>query len=409
MASNFNRRSNSLGSKKNSRADKTSALPSSVKGRPSQDRSVRMPQNNRAGAKKQTAARPPQRRVSHSAYRDANVSLPSNRARNTRPAPVSSHANSRRTSSYGSSLPNVDSSYLAGQGSRAQGRGSARQTYSNEPLRSVSVSQVRSNRRQTQQKRSHKGLIIGIVVVIIVAVMAVGLFILSRTDLFPVNKITVSGVHHLTDQETAQLAAVPEGTTLLNVDAGGIEGRLESNPWVLDASVERHFPDTLNLNITERDIVAVVDVVIDDNDNQQTWALASDGTWLMQIPDRNSEEGQQLAPQVYEDVDAALHISSVPYGAVPEAGSQCNNPNISNALAIIDGMSTELADQVKSVSAASSDSTALTLNNGVEIAFGDSSDIRDKERVCLELMREHPGKIAYINVRTVNKPIWRAV
>ena len=33
----------------------------------------------------------------------------------------------------------------------------------------------------------------------------------------------------------------------------------------------------------------------------------------------------------------------------------------------------------------------------------------DKERVCLELMREHPGKIAYINVRTVNKPIWRAV
>ena len=41
-----------MGSKKNSRADKTSALPSSVKGRPSQDRSVRMPQNNRAGAEK---------------------------------------------------------------------------------------------------------------------------------------------------------------------------------------------------------------------------------------------------------------------------------------------------------------------------------------------------------------------
>ena len=73
---------------------------------------------------------------------------------------------------------------------------------------------MRSNRRQTQQKKSRKGLIIGIVVVIIVAVMAVGLFILSRTDLFPVNKITVSGFHHLTDQETAELAAVPEGTTV---------------------------------------------------------------------------------------------------------------------------------------------------------------------------------------------------
>jgi cell division protein FtsQ len=216
-------------------------------------------------------------------------------------------------------------------------------------------------------------------------------------------------VSHLTDQETADLASVPEGTTLLNVDAAGVEARLESNPWILDASVERWFPSTLNLNIKERQIVAVVDVVIDDNDNQQTWALASDGTWLMQIPDRESDEGKLLADQIYEDADEALHISSVPYGSVPEAGSQCSNPNITNALAIIDGMSTELADQVKSVSAASSDSTMLTLDNGIEIAFGDSSNIRDKERVCLELMEEYPDKIAYINVRTVNKPIWRAV
>lgn len=282
----------------------------------------------------------------------------------------------------------------------------------NAPLRSVSVSQVRSNSRSARgaaPKKSRKGLVIGIVAVVLVALIAAGLFILSRTDMFPVSKITVSGANHLTTEEVTELAAVPAGTTLLNVDSGGIEGRLESNPWILDATVERLFPETINLNINEREIVAVVDVVIDDNDNQQTWALASDGTWLMQIPDRNSAEGQALAPQIYDDVDSVLHISSVPYGAVPEAGTICNNPNISNALAIIDGMTTELADQVKSVSAASSDSTVLTLNNGVEIAFGDSSDIRDKERVCLELMEQHPGKIAYINVRVVNKPIWRAI
>lgn len=70
-------------------------------------------------------------------------------------------------------------------------------------------------------------------------------------------------------------------------------------------------------------------------------------------------------------------------------------------------MTTELAGQVKSVAAASSDSTTLTLQNGIEIAFGDSKDIRDKERVCLQLMKEHEGKISYINVRVVNKPVWR--
>lgn len=398
-----------MGSKRTSRTDKGAALPSSVKGRPSQNRSVRMSQSDRSRRAKQSSAAHSQRRVSHSAYRDANVQM-NTRARNTRPASTHATSSSRRTSSYGSSLPNIDrSGYLAGEGVHSSRLPNQHHARGNEPLRSVSVSQVRNNRRQTQPKKSRKGFVIGIVLALLAIVIAAGIFILSRTDLFPVTKITVSGVHHLTDQETAELASVPEGTTLLNVDTGGIEGRLESNPWILDATIERRFPDTLNLNITEREIVAVVDVVIDDNDNQQTWALASDGTWLMQIPDRNSDEGKQLAPQVYEDVDAALHISSVPYGSVPEAGSQCNNPNITNALAIIDGMSTELADQVKSVSAASSDSTVLTLQNGVEIAFGDSSDIRDKERVCLELMEQHPGKIAYINVRTVNKPIWRAV
>ena len=424
-----------MGSKRTSRSKGDQALPSSVKGRPSKNRSVRMSQ---AGQGQKRA----QRKVSHSAYRDINIAglgtgsslgggagagngagNGSRRGAGKKPGRGAAVSGGRRTSGYGSSLPNIDGGGYLGAGSGAgrgsgsgsgsgSGREGARRGSSNEPLRSVSVSQVRSNQRRAQQqqpKKSRKGLIIGIIAVVVALVVAAGIFIMSRSDLFPVTKITVSGVRHLTQQETAQLAAVSEGTTLINIDAAGIESRLESSPWILDAVVERRFPDTVNLNITERQIVAVVDVVIDDNDNQQTWALASDGTWLMEIPDRNSPEGQTLAPQVYEDVDAALHIQSVPYGSVPEAGTQCNNPNITNALAIIDGMSTELADQVKSVSAASSDSTVLTLQNGVEIAFGDSSDIRDKERVCLELMEQYPNKIAYINVRVVNKPIWRAV
>ena len=112
---------------------------------------------------------------------------------------------------------------------------------------------------------------------------------------------------------------------------------------------------------------------------------------------------------MYEDADNALEITDIPYGSKPEAGSYCNNANVENALGVIDGMTTELASQVKSVAAASSESTTLTLQNGIEIAFGSSKDIRDKERVCLQLMAEHEGKISYINVRVVNKPVWRSL
>ena len=278
-----------------------------------------------------------------------------------------------------------------------------------DPLRSVSVSQVRDAARSRKKRSSLRlRIIVGVVITLVVA-LAVGFFALYSSNMFAITKVTVSGVSHLTAEEMTELAAVPQDSTLIRVDAGGIEQRLESNPWVQSASVERVFPDTLNLNITEREIAALVYVQVDTQQTTETWALSADGMWLMEIPDPASEEGQAIASQVYEDVNNALVISDVPYGSEPEAGTLCTNANITNALGIIDGMTTELGEQVRRVSASSNESTTLILESGVEIAFGDSSNIREKERVCLQLMQDNPGQIAYINVRTPDRPIWRSL
>lgn len=249
-----------------------------------------------------------------------------------------------------------------------------------------------------------------VTIAVLLGVFGIGGFVLSNSGAFAVEQVTVSGADHLSGDELTELAAVPAGSTLLNVDANGIATRLATNPWVKSVSVDRVFPNTLNLNITERSISAVVAVTVDSSNTVERWALSSDGMWLTKIPDdRNSAEGKALPDSVYNDAENALEITDIPYGSTPEAGSYCNNSNVENALGVIDGMTTELAGQVKSVAAASSDSTTLTLQNGIEIGFGDSNDIRDKERVCLQLMKEHEGKISYINVRVVNKPVWRSV
>lgn len=49
-------------------------------------------------------------------------------------------------------------------------------------------------------------------------------------------------------------------------------------------------------------------------------------------------------------------------------------------------------------------STCLTLDNGIEIAFGTAEDIRDKERIVLQIMADNPGKVSYINVRRPRPP-----
>ncbi len=279
-----------------------------------------------------------------------------------------------------------------------------------QPLRSVSVSDVR-NAARYRAKRSPSGRfkVAGIVVVILLLVVGIGGFALANSGTFTIKQVTASGVTHISEDEMTELAAIPEGATLLNVDTNGIASRLTANPWVQSVVVERVFPDTINLNVTERTISAVVSITVDETNTTERWVLSSDGMWLMELPDQDSEEGEAISDEIYEEAEQALEITDIPYGSSPEVGEYCDNSNVENALAIIDGMTTELADQVTTVSAASSTSTTLTLENGVEIAFGDSEDIRDKERVCLELLSKYEGEISYINVSVVNEPVWRSL
>ena len=204
------------------------------------------------------------------------------------------------------------------------------------------------------------------------------------------------------------MANVPANTTLLRVDAAGIRERLLKNAWVADAEVKRVFPNTLELAVTERTIAAVVAVPTEDAKSVKRWAIASDHMWLMPIPDQDSEAGKRTSPKVYEDAAAVLSITDVPYGTKAEIGTYCSDDNVSNALDIVSGMTTELAGRVTKVSATDAEGTTLTLDDNVEIAFGKAENIRDKERVVLKIMEENPT-VVYINVRVVDRPTWRAL
>ena len=248
-----------------------------------------------------------------------------------------------------------------------------------------------------------------IVALVLVCVLGITYAALYFSGAFAITSVKVNGADHLTNDEMAILAAVPQGTTLLNVDTSSVANSVDRDAWVADVSVSRIFPDTLEINVTEREIAAIVEVAADNAKVTQMWAIASDGMWLMEIPARDSELGATISPQIYEDADRVLHITGVPFGLTPEVGTYCADGNVNNALAILDGLSTELAEQVKTVTATDAASTCLTLDNGIEIAFGTAEDIRDKERIVLQIMADNPGKVSYINVRVPDRPTWRAV
>lgn len=247
-------------------------------------------------------------------------------------------------------------------------------------------------------------VIIGIIVALLAAWAA-----LYNSSAFSIENIEVKGVEHLTQEEMAELAAVPSDTTLLRVDTDAIAKRIAQDSWVEDVKVNRVFPNTLEIDVTERAVAAVVEISTGSGGTISPWAIAKDHVWLMPIPEAGSEAAKTTSSKIYEDAQQVLHIVDVPFGTRAAVGEVCTDSNVNNALDIIAGMSTELADHIVEVSASGTAETRLLLDNGVEVAFGKAEDIRDKERVILKILEENPDGISYINVRNPETPTWRGI
>ena len=307
-------------------------------------------------------------------------------------------ASSRQSGSYTSARSGRDAG-------RASARTSGRDAYVTRTVGEINRGQRRDQRRQTGRRIS--GNVIA--VVIIIAVVLIGAFAVYLAPIAKIQHISIKGAEHLTNEEMIALAEIPDDTTLLRVDTTRIEQNCLRDAWIKSVAVNRVFPDTLELVVTERKIAATVAVPTGNSAVTRVWAIAQDKTWLMPIPDKESQAAATVSEQVYIDAESVLRIVDVPYGTSAEIGTVCTDSNVNNALAIVSGMTTELAKQVVRVSATDAESTILTLENGVEIAFGAAENIREKERVCLALLSEHEGNIAYINVRSVASPTWRSL
>ena len=278
---------------------------------------------------------------------------------------------------------------------------------------------LRENKMKKKSRRALAALLAGVVLLLALLVGGVAVY---HSPLFSIDDVQVTGIRHLGEDELLSLADVPAGTTLLRVDTDAICSNMLRDSWVKSVKVKRAFPHTLKIIVEEREIGALVEVPNSTGYGQTDWLISTDGLWLMPVPDRESEAGQQTDESVYEDAETVLRISDVPYTTSPSINAQCTDANVNNALNIVSSMTTELADMVEVVKATDGESTTLILKNGPDITFGDSSDVREKERVCLAIMDEYSYEdtdeegntvkrytVTYINVSVPDKPTYRAM
>ncbi|MDX2478986.1 MAG: cell division protein FtsQ/DivIB [Desulfuromusa sp.] len=128
---------------------------------------------------------------------------------------------------------------------------------------------VRQNRRKQQKKPLNwrkllqRMFRVGVAVFSAVMLLVGGFFVtqlLLASDLFRVDQVTVQGNRRLNEQQAVALSDIEIGINTFNLDLGLIGHKIEENPWVQQAHVQRIFPRQVVISLKERQPVAIINL-----------------------------------------------------------------------------------------------------------------------------------------------------
>lgn len=312
------------------------------------------------------------------------------------PAPGPSQAHGRRSGSRRVARPSRPAG-ADGAGASAGGR--------------VATRGVRPTAPSHPAVASRPPIRLAAAVVALVAALALAAavvaLVLSRTSAFTISGIDATASEHVSADQIARLAAVPDGTTLLSVDVSKVADNVRKSPWVKDVSVTREFPDRLGISVTERAVAAIVVV---GTGGQGVWALGEDGVWIepvqLSVPDGGDVTQAALAKA---SELGCLLITQVPSSVDPTQGSQVTDETVLGVLEYDRELSEDFSSQVAMYTAASTGSISCVLDSGLEVSLGSPTDISAKQSAIDQIMSKYPGQLTYINVRVPSKPLYRKV
>ncbi|PYQ11437.1 MAG: hypothetical protein DMF80_21740 [Acidobacteria bacterium] len=126
---------------------------------------------------------------------------------------------------------------------------------------------LRPNRR-TRVRRARRGWVgRAIVLLEVTGGMLVVLFAawasysrVMASERLRVGRVEVRGSHFLSEGEVRELLGPAVGENILGLDIEALKARLRASPWVAEASVSRTLPDTLRVEIREREPLALAEV-----------------------------------------------------------------------------------------------------------------------------------------------------
>ena len=205
-----------------------------------------------------------------------------------------------------------------------------------------------------------RGLKVALLSMLAAAALTGAGLILYFTPLMSARHIEVTGLVAVPPDEVLEAAAVRPGAPLLQIDTGRVAERVAVIRRVASVRVQRQYPSTLRIAVSER-----IPVVVQD------------------FPD-----GPHLFDRDGVDFATAPPPPLLPYLEVDNPGP--TDPATTAALRVMTALQPDVADRVSRVAAPSVDSVTLTLTDGRVVVWGNTERTAEKAHKLAALLTQ-PG------------------
>lgn len=232
---------------------------------------------------------------------------------------------------------------------------------------------------EANTKRRFRALVIAVGVVVGVFAL-VGLF---RSPLLDIDKIEVKGAKHTTVASILTATGVAtQGHPMIAVDRYALADKIERLPWVATATVDRKWPNTLRIRITERVPIGAI--------GAPGGIAVLDGT------------GRVLGTVKEQPKGTVAIISEDKVG---NPGSTVG-PGLRDALAVLHSLSAPLAKQAESVHRlpGKTPTFEVGLKGGVTIRFGEANQLAQKVTAATAVYAVEKAAGTVIDVRVPRSP-----
>ena len=220
----------------------------------------------------------------------------------------------------------------------------------------VSDATVHLKRRR---QRSIRGIVLRILIgLLVIALVVGGVWLVGFSQVLATQRVTISGTSVLTKEKVDETAEISYGQPMIREDLDAVTARIETLKPVESVRVERSWPNTITIAVTER---------------TPLFAAGRDGGYL--IVDRHG-----VAFQVVEQPPKKMMTADVD----PAADQRL----LADIGVVVDALPAEVRKRVDSIEAGSPDTIELVLKNGSRVVWGSAEQSELKAQVTKALLKE---------------------